>query len=185
MVPFIPFECIENNLKLFPASVLKMADKGYQLPDCTISISWALSWNTPHSSKPPHYNSPLVNNHKSNGIHKPLRWCLLSLTLGSWDIHSRELRTFKPIISSVHAIFPSFIAWITLCVIIYPNISHHQSNTLSPIHFQRLYTPHRGLAETLRGASFPALTVRMSWASSPSKNDTSSASVPGRHSAYL
>lgn len=35
VVPFIRFECIENNLKLFPALVLKMAEKGYQLPDCT------------------------------------------------------------------------------------------------------------------------------------------------------
>lgn len=146
-----------------------MAYKGYQLPDCTISISWALSWNTPHSSKPPHYNSPLVNNHKSNGIHKPLRWCLLSLTLGSWDIHSRELRTSKPIISSVYAIFPSFIVWITLCVIIYRNISHHQSNTLYQIHSQCLYTPSRGLAEPLHRASSLTLTVRVSWASSSSK----------------
>lgn len=112
----------------------------YQHPDCTISIIWALSWNTPHSSIPRHYNSPLVNNHKSNGIHKPLRWCLLSLTLGSWDIHSLELRASKPIICSVYAIFPSFIAWIMLCVIIYRNVSHHQSNTLYRIHFQHLYT---------------------------------------------
>lgn len=139
-----------------------MAYKVYQLPDCTISISWALSWNTPHSSKPPHYNSPLVNNHKSSGIHKPLRWCLLSLTLGSWDIHSQELRASKPIICSVYAIFPFFIAWITLCVIIYQNISHHQSNMSYRIHSQRLYTPGRGLAEPLCGASSPALTVRVS-----------------------
>lgn len=136
--------CLENNLELLPASVLKMPHKGCQLPECTISISWALSWNTPHSSTPPHYNSSLVNNHKSNGIHKPLRWCLLSLTLGSWDIHSRELCTSKPIICSVYAIFPSFIAWITLCVIIYRNISHHQSNMLYQIHSQCWST--RGLA---------------------------------------
>lgn len=43
LVLFVWFECMENNLKLFPASVLKMAYKGSQLPDCTISISWALS----------------------------------------------------------------------------------------------------------------------------------------------
>lgn len=153
---------------LLPAMVLKMAYKGYQLPDCSISISWALSWNILHSSKPPHYNS-LVNNHKSNGIHKPLRWRLLSLTLGSWDIHSRELCTSKPIICSIYAIFPSFIAWITLCVIIYWNISHHQRNMLYQIHSQRLYTPCRELAEPLRGASSPALTVRVNWASSLSK----------------
>lgn len=38
---------------------------------------------TPRPSTHHYYNSPVVNNHKSNGIHKPLRWCLLSLTLGS------------------------------------------------------------------------------------------------------
>lgn len=50
----------------------------------------------------------MVNNHKSNEIQKPLRWCLLSLTLGSSDIHSLEVRAFKPIICSIYAIFPSF-----------------------------------------------------------------------------
>lgn len=160
---------MKNNLKRFSSIGAKMAYKGYQLPDCTISISWALSWNTPHLSKPPHYISLLVNNHKSNGIHKPLGWCLLSLTLDSWDIHSRELHTSKPIICSVHAIFPTFIAQITLCVIIYQNISHHRSSTLYQIYFRRLYTPRHRLAKLLHGVSSSTLTVRVSWASSSSK----------------
>ena len=75
---------------------------------CSISITQALSWNTPRPSIQRHYNSPMVNNHKSNEIHKPLRWCLLSLPLGSSDIHSLEVRAFKPIICSIYAIFPSF-----------------------------------------------------------------------------
>lgn len=79
-----------------------------KLAGCTISITWVLSWNTPRPSIQCHYNSPTVNNHKSNEIHKPLRWCLLSLTLGSSDIHSLEVRAFRPIICSIYAIFPSF-----------------------------------------------------------------------------
>lgn len=82
-------------------SVCKLA--GY-----TISIIWVLSWNAPHPSIHHHYNSPMVNNHKSNEIHKPLRWCLLSLILGSSDIHGLEVRAFRPIICSIYAIFPSF-----------------------------------------------------------------------------
>lgn len=80
----------------------------FKLAGCTISITWALSWNTLRPSTQHHYNSPMVNNHKSNEIHKPLRWCLLSLTLGSSDIHSLEVCAFKPIICSIYAIFPSF-----------------------------------------------------------------------------
>ena len=74
----------------------------------TISIIWALSWNTPRPSLQHHYNSPMVNNHKSNEIHKPLRWCLLSLILGGSDIHGLEVRAFGPIIRSIYVIFPSF-----------------------------------------------------------------------------
>lgn len=83
-----------------------------------LSVSWQvisfqsyelLSWNAPpHPSIHHHYNSPMVNNHKSNEIHKPLRWCLLSLILGSSDIHGLEVRAFRPIICSIYAIFPSF-----------------------------------------------------------------------------
>lgn len=62
----------------------------------------------PHPSIHHHYNSPMVNNHKSNEIHKPLTWCLLSLILGSSDIHGLEVRAFRPIICSIYAIFPSF-----------------------------------------------------------------------------
>ena len=79
-----------------------------ELGGWTISITWALSWNTPRPSIQCHYNSPMVNNHKSNEIHKPLRWCLLSLALGTSDIHSLKVFAFRPIICSIYAIFPSF-----------------------------------------------------------------------------
>jgi len=61
----------------------------------------------PRPSIQHHYHSPMVNNYKSKEIHKPLRWYLLSLTLGSSDIHSLEVRASKPIIFSIYAIFPS------------------------------------------------------------------------------
>lgn len=108
---------------------------------------WAgMSYRFNHMSsilKPPsiQHHYPMVNNHKSNEIHKPLRWYLLSLILGSSDIHSLEVRASKPIIFSIYAIFPSFfITWIMLCVIIYLNISHHKSHKVHWIHSHCLYT---------------------------------------------
>lgn len=80
-----------------------------ELAGYIISIIWASILKCPpHPSIHHHYNSPMVNNHKSNEIHKPLRWCLLSLILGSSDIHGLEVRAFRPIICSIYAIFPSF-----------------------------------------------------------------------------
>lgn len=83
----------------------------------------------------------MVNNHRSNEIHKPLRWCLLSHGRASSGIHSQEVWTSRPIISShLCNISPPFITWIMLCVIIYRNISHPKIHTLYWIHFHCLHT---------------------------------------------
>lgn len=91
----------------------------------------------------------MVNNHKSNEIHKPLRWCLLSLTLGSSDIHGLEALAFSLIICSISAIFPLFITWIMFCVV----ISHHGSHWLCRIDST---PPTRVALPTCHAASHPA-----------------------------
>lgn len=136
-------------------SVCKLAGRA-------ISITWALTWNIARPSIQHHCNSPMVNNHKSNEIHKPLRWCLLSLTLGSSDIHCLEVCAFKPIICSIYAIFPSFYHMnYALCHNLLEHFSSQESYAVLNSFSLLVHHTTRHHLNPLPGALLPSVTGRV------------------------